>query len=154
MFVVDETQERSPYWLSPGIDVPTREEILPGMRNAKGLFHICDEHAEGAFVPTAAFMRNSPTWRLDVLGDILLDIPSTTDVNGNATLDVFVTLTSGNYDGNLQILDEYGVELAWVDPAGLGDPAAINIALTPGTYIIRIGANSGSGTYTVQVDLS
>ena len=36
--------------------------------------HICDEHAEGAFVPTAAFMRNSPTWRLDVLGDILLDI--------------------------------------------------------------------------------
>ena len=75
-------------------------------------------------------------------------------VNGNATLDVFVTLTSGNYDGNLQILNEYGVELAWVDPAGLGDPAAINIALTPGTYIIRIGANSGSGTYTVQVDLS
>ena len=24
-------------------------EILPGMRSAKGLFHICDEHAEGAF---------------------------------------------------------------------------------------------------------
>lgn len=60
--------------LGPGIDVPTREEILPGMRSAKGLFHTCDEHAKGAFVPTAAFMRNSPTWRLDVLGDILLDI--------------------------------------------------------------------------------
>ncbi len=74
MFVTDDTQERSPYWLSPGIDVPTREEILPGMRSAKGLFHICDEHAEGAFVPTAAFMRNSPTWRLDVLGDILIDL--------------------------------------------------------------------------------
>jgi hypothetical protein len=42
MFVTDDTQERSPYWLSPGIDVPTREEILPGMRSAKGLFHICD----------------------------------------------------------------------------------------------------------------
>jgi hypothetical protein len=54
--------------------VPTREEILPGMRSAKGLFHICDEHAEGAFVPTDAFMRNSPTWRLDVLGDILMDM--------------------------------------------------------------------------------
>lgn len=25
-------------------------------------------------MPAAAFMRNSPTWRLDVLGDILLDI--------------------------------------------------------------------------------
>lgn len=44
------------------------------MRSAKGLFHICDEHAEGAFVPTAAFMCNSPTWRLDMLGDILLDV--------------------------------------------------------------------------------
>jgi hypothetical protein len=74
MFVTDETQERSPYWLGPGIDVPTREEILPGMRSAKGLFHICDDSAEAAFVPRAAFMRNSPTWRLDVLGDILLDI--------------------------------------------------------------------------------
>ena len=60
MFVTDDTQERSPYWLSPGIDVPTRDEILPGMRSAKGLFHICDEHAEGAFVPTDAFMRNRP----------------------------------------------------------------------------------------------
>jgi len=37
------------------------------MRSAKCLFHICDEHAEGAFVPTGAFMRNAPTWWLDVL---------------------------------------------------------------------------------------
>ncbi|MCW5610790.1 MAG: hypothetical protein KIS83_08950 [Rubrivivax sp.] len=74
MFVTDETQEHSPYWLSPGIDLPTREEILPGMRSAKGLFHTCDKHAEGAFVPTDAFMRNSPTWRLDVLGNILIDL--------------------------------------------------------------------------------
>ena len=74
MFETDDTQERSPYWLSPGIDVPTRDEILPGMRSAKGLFHISDQHGEGAFVPTPAFMGNSPTWRLQVLGDILLDI--------------------------------------------------------------------------------
>ncbi|MBE7491922.1 MAG: hypothetical protein HS108_09250 [Planctomycetes bacterium] len=75
-------------------------------------------------------------------------------VNSSATLDVFVTRTSGNYDGNLQILNEYGVELAWVDPAGAGDPAAINIALSPGTYMVRVGASSGSGNYTVQVDLN
>ena len=60
--------------LGPGIDVPTRKVILPGMCSAKGLFHICDEYAEGAFVPADAFMRNPPMWRLDVLGDILLDI--------------------------------------------------------------------------------
>jgi len=93
MFVTDETQERSPYWLSPGIDVPTREEILPGMRSAKGLFHICDEYAEGAFVPTAAFMRNSPTWRLDVLGDILLDIQR---AQQHAAVELFRELSQQN----------------------------------------------------------
>jgi len=75
-------------------------------------------------------------------------------VNASALLDVFVTRTTGNYDGNLQILDEYGNELAYVDPASDGDPAAINIALAPGTYIIRVGASSGTGDYTVQVDLN
>lgn len=61
-------------WLSLSKDVPTLEEILPGMRSATGLFDICDEHAERTFVPTAAFMRNAPAWRLDALRDILLDI--------------------------------------------------------------------------------
>lgn len=75
-------------------------------------------------------------------------------VNGAAVLDVFLTRTSGDYDGNLQVLDEYGNELAWVDPAGLADPAAINIALNAGTYIVRVGAASGSGNYTLQVDLN
>ena len=93
MFVTDETQERSAYWLSPGIDVPTREEILPGMRSAKGLFHICDEHGEGAFVPTAAFMRHSPTWRLDVLGDILLDMQR---AQAHAAVELFRELSQTN----------------------------------------------------------
>ena len=99
MFVTDETQERSPYWLSPGIDVPTREEILPGMRSAKGLFHICDEHAEGAFVLTAAFMRNSPTWRLDVLGDILLDIQR---AQQHAAVELFRELSRKNPEVGLE----------------------------------------------------
>ena len=99
MFVTDETQERSPYWLSPGIDVPTREEILPGMRSAKGLFHICDEHAEGAVVPTAAFMRNSPTWRLDVLGDILLDIQR---AQQHAAVELFCELSRKSPEAELE----------------------------------------------------
>lgn len=85
--------------LGPGIDVPTREEILPGMRSAKGLFHICDEHAEGAFVPTAAFMRNSPTWRLDVLGDILLDIQR---VQQHAAVELFRELSRKNPEVGLE----------------------------------------------------
>jgi hypothetical protein len=75
-------------------------------------------------------------------------------VNFSGLLDVFLTRTSGTYDGNLQVLDEYGFELAFVDPAGDADPAVINIALTPGTYIVRVGATSGSGNYTIQVDVS
>jgi hypothetical protein len=99
MFATDETQQSSPYWLSPGFDVPTREEILPGMRNAKGLFHIRDEHAEGAFVPTDAFMRNSPTWRLDVLGDILLDIQR---ARQHAAVELFRELARKNSEVGLE----------------------------------------------------
>lgn len=75
-------------------------------------------------------------------------------VNASGILDVYLTLTSGNYDGNLQVLDEYGNELAYVDPVGLADPSALNIAITPGTYIVRVGASSGSGSYSVQVDFN
>jgi hypothetical protein len=85
--------------LGPGIDVPTREEILPGMRSAKGLFHICDEHAEGAFVPTAAFMRNSPTWRLDVLGDILIDLQR---AQQHAAVELFRELSRKNPEVGLE----------------------------------------------------
>jgi hypothetical protein len=117
MFVTDETQERSPYWLSPGIDVPTREEILPGMCSAKGLFHICDEHAEAAFVPTAAFMHHSPTWRLDVLGDILLDIQR---AQKHAAVELFRELSQKNpqvgLDRHLESLRQACQELGLVLP--------------------------------------
>jgi hypothetical protein len=69
------------------------------MRSAKGLFHICDEHAEGAFVPTAAFMRNSPTWRLDVLGDILLDIQR---AQQHAAVELFRELSRKNPEEGLE----------------------------------------------------
>lgn len=75
-------------------------------------------------------------------------------VNSSGTLDVFLTRTTGDYDGNLQVLDEYGNELAFIDPVGDADPNALNIAITPGTYIVRVGATFGSGSYTVQVDVS
>jgi hypothetical protein len=43
--------ERSRYWLSPGIDVPTRSEILPGLRPMRGLYVHVDA-GEAVFVPT------------------------------------------------------------------------------------------------------
>lgn len=63
--------QRSPYWLSPGIDVPTRDEFLSllSRRTLRG-FYVDRDTGESAFVPTADFMRESPLWRIDVLDDI------------------------------------------------------------------------------------
>lgn len=68
--------KRSRYWLSPGIDVPTRSEILPGLRPMRGLYAHVDA-GEAAFVPTDEFMRATPLCRLDVLGDIAESVERT-----------------------------------------------------------------------------
>ncbi len=69
-------------------------------------------------------------------------------------VDIFVTRLSGDTDANLQLVDQYGDEVAFVDPAGDADPAIINTMLNPGTYAIIIGANSGAGAYEVAMDLN
>ncbi len=68
---MDEIKSRSPYWLSPGIDVPTQEEVLllPSRRALRG-FYVDPDAGEAAFVPTDNFMRESPLWRIDVLDDV------------------------------------------------------------------------------------
>lgn len=68
---MNEINQRSPYWLSPGIDVPTRDELLLllSRRTLRG-FYVDRDTGESAFVPTADFMRESPLWRIDVLDDI------------------------------------------------------------------------------------
>jgi hypothetical protein len=67
---MNEINQRSPYWLSPGIDVPTRDELLLllSRRTLRGFYD--RDTGESAFVPTADFMRESPLWRIDVLDDI------------------------------------------------------------------------------------
>jgi len=81
--------ERSRCWLSPGIDVPTRSETLPGLRPMRGLYvHI--DAGEAVFVPTDEFMRATPLWRLDVLGDIAQAIEQTLQ---HAAVDYFRRLT-------------------------------------------------------------
>lgn len=75
-------------------------------------------------------------------------------VNSACDCDIFLTRTSGNYDGNLELLDEYGNVLAFIDPIGDTDPDILFQPLGPGTYIIRVGVGvgGGSGDYTLQVD--
>jgi hypothetical protein len=73
---------------------------------------------------------------------------------GDDIVDIFMTTTSGTLDPNLELLDEYGNVIVFDDPVGSGDPAVIGELLTPGTYIVRIGTSSGSGDYSLQVDVS
>ena len=75
---MNEINRRSPYWLSPGIDVPTRDELLLllSCRTLRG-FYVDRATGESAFVPTADFMRESPLWRIDVLDDIANGIQRT-----------------------------------------------------------------------------
>ena len=68
---MNEINRRSPYWLSPGIDVPTRDKLLSLLsRSTLRGFYVDRDTGESAFVPTADFMRESPLWRIDVLDDI------------------------------------------------------------------------------------
>ena len=75
---MNEINRRSPYWLSPGIDVPTRDEflLLLSRRTLRG-FYVDRDTGESAFVPTADFMRETPLWRIDVLDDIANGIQRT-----------------------------------------------------------------------------
>lgn len=68
---MNEINRRSPYWLSPGIDVPARDEfLLLSSRSTLRGFYVDRDTGESAFVPTADFMRERPLWRIDVLDDI------------------------------------------------------------------------------------
>lgn len=75
-------------------------------------------------------------------------------VYNNVTADIFVTTVSGSFDGNLELVDEYGGVIVFTDPAGNADPDILNEPLTPGTYIVRVGASSGSGAYDTQIDVN
>lgn len=68
---MNEIKSRSPYWLSPGIDVPTPDELqlLPSRRALHG-FYVDRNAGEAAFVPTKDFMHENPLWRIDVLDGI------------------------------------------------------------------------------------
>lgn len=98
-----------------------------------------------------------PSSNLDNGGDITdsNDVDSYIfTLDSAATIDIFLTLTSGNYDGNLQLVDEFGNQISTNDPGGLADPSLMSQALSAGTYILRVGASSGSGTYDIQINAS
>jgi hypothetical protein len=116
--------ERSRYWLSPGIDVPTRSEILPGLRPMRGLYVHVDA-GEAVFVPTDEFMRAMPLWRLDVLGDIAEAVERTQQ---HAAVDYFRRLNQRRPD---LTMDQRLVAFRRVcDVGGLVLPPSVEALLT------------------------
>lgn len=68
-------------------------------------------------------------------------------------VNIYLTKLNGNYDGNLQLIDQFGQEVIWVDPAGDSNPAILSLALEPGSYMLVVGCSSGSGDYELAVDV-
>ena len=60
---------------------------------------------------------------------------------------------TGSYDGNLQLVDQFGQEVFFDDPIGTADPSVLNMALNAGTYMLVVAAGTGSGTYEVQLNV-
>lgn len=76
---MNETSPRSRYWLSPGIDVPSADEVslLSASPRALRGFYYDRDAGEAVFVPPADFMARGPLWRIDVLDDIAVDLQRT-----------------------------------------------------------------------------
>lgn len=103
----------------------------------------------GVLVPGDSFIDNGGVM------DDSFDVDSYIfTVESNVVADFYMTTTSGALDPNFELLDEYGTVIVFDDPAGNADPFLINQALTPGTYIVRIGTASGSGAYSLQIDIN
>lgn len=103
----------------------------------------------GVLVPTDSFIDNGGVM------DDAFDVDSYIfTVEVNVLADIYMTTTSGALDPNLELLDEYGNVIVFDDPVGNADPFLINQALTPGTYIVRIGTSSGAGDYSLQIDIN
>jgi len=69
-----------------------------------------------------------------------------------AIVDISILRLNGDYDGNLQLVDQFGNEIAYIDPVLDGDPSIIGVNLTEGSYLVVVGATSGSGGYDIQID--
>jgi hypothetical protein len=103
----------------------------------------------GEMIPGDSFIDNGATM------DDAFDVDSFIfTIFGDDVVDIFMTTTSGVLDANLELLDEYGNVILFDDPAGGNDPFVIGELLTPGTYIVRIGTTSGSGDYSLQIDVN
>ncbi len=73
-----------------------------------------------------------------------------------ANVDFEVRQRSGEADLAIQLINQRGDEIFFVDPVGLSDPVSLEASLDRGTYLLIVGneANAASGVYDLTVAVS
>lgn len=74
-------------------------------------------------------------------------------LTSDTAVDLAMIWVSGTFDGNIQLVDQYGQEVLFLDPAGLADPVVTNLNLTAGNYMLVCAAGTGYGSYIVEIDV-
>lgn len=98
--MVSESNRKSKYWLSPGVDVPTQQELKEMVESRKlGGFYVDWFAEEALFVPTNALMQAHPLTRLNILGDLLIDLDRTYT---HAVIEYFRELQRGGANSTVE----------------------------------------------------
>jgi hypothetical protein len=72
-----------------------------------------------------------------------------------ATVDIAVRQSAGTADLAVQLVNQRGAEVFFIDPVGLDDPVVLNTSLDRGTYLLSVSneLNAGAGVYGLTVDV-
>jgi hypothetical protein len=101
----------------------------------------------------------------------ILDVGATVTLNGIAiaageaaqsyvftlsspsTVDIAVLQSAGTADLAVQLINQRGAEVFFLDPVGLENPAVLNTALDRGTYLLSVSneLSAGAGVYDLTV---
>ena len=104
----------------------------------------------GAFSPPDSILLTG-----NVIDDAFDDDTFFFTIDVGSTVDIFVTQDfAGDFDANLQLVDQFGQQVNFVDPAGNADPVLLGEVLAAGTYMAIVGSGSGGGGYEIFVDMN
>jgi hypothetical protein len=72
-----------------------------------------------------------------------------------STVDIAALQSSGAADLALQLVNQRGAEVFFIDPDGLNDPLAPDVSLDRGTYLLSVTneLNAGAGVYNLTVEV-
>jgi hypothetical protein len=72
-----------------------------------------------------------------------------------STVDIAVLQSAGTADLAVQLVNQRGAEVFFLDPAGLDDPVVLNTLLDRGTYLLSVSnePSAGAGVYGLTVDV-